>query len=131
MEDGSAREDLLHIPAPETVPWPRFIEQPVTASRSSSGESGASLEIVLGPTTRLPAKLGTVGAAKLKMSRNDIVSLANCSSSANCIRLSDYLRLSSLLPANGPQLSFGSALHVGDRRNAMCLVCSAVAASRL
>ena len=28
----------------------------------------------------------------------------------------------------GPELSFGSALHVGDGVNALCLVCSTLAA---
>ena len=111
------------IPAPEVVPWPRF-------SRSSSASSQQSFEIVLGPRTRLPSRLGTADQDKLKLHRADIVSKANISSSANCIRYSDYRRLTDPCRFGGPELSFGSALHVGDGKNAMCLVCSVLAAKR-
>ena len=116
------------IPAPEVVPWPRFSRKPL--SRSSSASSQQSFEIVLGPRTRLPSRLGTADQDKLKLHRADIVSKANISSSVNCIRYSDYRRLTNPERFGGPELSFGSALHVGDGKNAMCLVCSVLAAKR-
>ncbi|CAE7217548.1 bst1, partial [Symbiodinium sp. CCMP2456] len=96
-------------------------------SRSSSEES-VELKIVVGPTRKLPGRLG-VSRRFQQMSRRDIISRASCSSTENCIRLSDYLRMRPRAAAGGelqpvPELSFGSALHVGDGVNALCLVCS-------
>ncbi|CAE7200430.1 unnamed protein product [Symbiodinium natans] len=119
--------DEMKVPATEDVPRPRFVAPPA-ASRSSSVESMEDLQIVLGPRSALPGRLGT--ARRLHMSRDSIVSLANSTSTADCIRFSDYMRLTRPIPrAEGSrrpqaQLSVGSALHVGDGVNAMCLVCS-------
>ena len=103
-------------------------QRPEVAYRSSSGESGGSFTIQLGPTSTLPGRLGTSDPAALRMSRRNITSWANCASTANCVSLRDYMRFRPPLAQEEPQLSFGSALHVGDGVNAMCLVCSALAA---
>ena len=129
MQRAMARTDLegesdIKVPSSKDVPWPRFIPKRSVSSVSfSSEESCENLDIVLGPRTRLPGRLGT--ARGLRMSRRSILSLANCSSTEKVIRFSDYLRLSSRPHGEQPDLSFGSALHVGDGTNAMCLVCSA------
>ncbi|CAE7292176.1 bst1 [Symbiodinium pilosum] len=99
-------------------------QRPEVAYRSSSGESGGSFTIQLGPTSTLPGRLGTSDPAALRMSRRNITSWANCASTANCVSLRDYMRFRPPLAQEEPQLSFGSALHVGDGVNAMCLVCS-------
>ena len=127
----------MQVPAKEDVPQPRFLAQPAAASRSSSVESVVSMEglqIVLGPRSALPGRLGM--ARRLQMSRESIVSMANSTSTADCISFSDYMRLTRPIPgAEGSrrpqaQLSVGSALHVGDGVNAMCLVCSTLVANR-
>ncbi|CAE7760009.1 bst1 [Symbiodinium pilosum] len=130
----SAREHYMDLdairavrpipPIPEELPWPRFLRAP-RRFRSSRGSfcsdssDGLSddFQIRLGPCT-IPGKL-----EKLRLSRSAISSAASCESYRSCIRLSDYIRIKSVAP-DGPELSFGSALHVGDGTNALCLVCS-------
>ena len=116
------------VPSPEAVPWPRFAKKVLSRSSSASSQD---FELVLGPRSCLPARLSMADPSKLKMTRNHVVSAVSCSSSANCIRYSDYRRLTAMYRAGGPEISFGSALHVGDGKNAMCLVCSVLVARKM
>ncbi|CAE7035630.1 bst1 [Symbiodinium natans] len=99
---------------------------PSSPSSSFSSLSDQDLDIWLGPSTTLPGKLGSRDDTLSRMSRDDILSLANCRSTKRCVRLSDFMRLNSLPAKDGQQLqlSFGSALHVGDGTNVLCKVCS-------
>ena len=145
-------------PLPSEIPWPRFLAAaPVHSAEASSSDSSdcspsddQNLQIWLGPAT-LPGKL-----ENLRINRSDISSAANCESYRSCVRLSDYMRLRSEDPKKhlvqisiglycglrgvacwphnfafpGPDLSFGSLLHVGDGCNSLCLICSISAYER-
>ncbi|CAE7946425.1 mdtH [Symbiodinium sp. KB8] len=124
---GEGAEVLFNVPAPEEIPWPNKIAAPPSAP-SSDDDFQQDLDVWLGPSSTLPGKLSG-REARLKMSLESIRSCASHHSSRHCLQLSDYLRLK-LGPvrekeaAIRPQLSFGSALHVGDGVNALCRVCS-------
>ena len=119
--------DEIEIPAPKDVPWPRFSAQPELASLSSSSDESDNVHFVLGAQNSLPGRLGA-----RQLGRVGISSLVNATGSADCIRLSDYMQMRPKASATGeesrPQLSLGSALHVGDGTNALCLVCSLLGA---
>ena len=128
---GEGAEVLFNVPAPEEIPWPNKIAAPPSAP-SSDDDFQQDLDVWLGPSSTLPGKLSG-REARLKMSLESIRSCASHHSSRHCLQLSDYLRLK-LGPvrekeaAIRPQLSFGSALHVGDGVNALCRVCSGLLA---
>ncbi|CAE7640970.1 ymfD [Symbiodinium sp. CCMP2592] len=126
---GEGPHVLFNVPAPREIPWPNKIAPPPSAPTSSDDEVQEDLDVWLGPSSTLPGKLSG-REARLKISLDNISSSASHQSSRHCVRLSDYLRLQ-LSPfaekegaAVRPQLSFGSALHVGDGVNALCRVCS-------
>ena len=132
----SVHLDSIKVPRPEDVPWPWMAAPPSFPSSPSSSFSSLSdqdLDIWLGPSTTLPGKLGSRDDTLSRMSRDDILSLANCRSTKRCVRLSDFMRLNSLPAKDGQQLqlSFGSALHVGDGTNVLCKVCSRLFANEL
>ena len=130
---GAGTHVLFNVPAPGEIPGPNKIAPPPSAPTSSDDEVQEDLDVWLGPSSTLPGKLS--GREKrLKISLENISSSASHYSSRHCVRLSDYLRLQ-LSPAAEkegaairPQLSFGSALHVGDGVNALCRVCSGLLA---
>mmetsp|Transcript_60303 Transcript_60303/g.140935 ORF Transcript_60303/g.140935 Transcript_60303/m.140935 type:complete len:204 (-) Transcript_60303:39-650(-) len=142
-ESATGRSGHYHanFEAPRTidVPWPRFVERPawmaglgpagrkgeVSSPSSSSVQSAEEIEGVefwLGPN-EMPGKL-SFAPHKLGFMREGIDSAASCgSSNRSGVRLSDFMRVRQAAP-DGVQLSAGSALHVGDGSNSLCLICS-------
>ncbi|CAL1142079.1 unnamed protein product [Cladocopium goreaui] len=83
---------------------------------SKSSEGFRDVDFVLGPS-ELTGKFAMLG-----FSPGSVDTLASGQSTVECAVLSDTLHLTNRL--DGQQLSFGSALHVGDGVNSLCLICS-------